>query len=71
MKKYFFILTLILAASSCDYREYPQEQEWKENIREMEKEKEQDPRNFDEEMEQEKRQREVNANDIIWTPANQ
>lgn len=63
MKKIFFILTVILSAGSCDYKEYPEEQEWKEEFiesqEEMEKEKRKDPRHFDKEMEMEQDQREV------------
>jgi hypothetical protein len=69
MKKVFFILTLTLLGTSCDYREYPQEQEWKETIKrpiqEMEKEKEKDPRHFDEESQKEEEQREVRADDLV------
>ncbi len=41
MKKVFFILTL-LQITSCDYREYPQEEEWKEDFQEKQQEMDQD-----------------------------
>lgn len=64
MKTPIFIMALFLASASCDYKEYPQEQEWKENLKDdsrekMEKQKEQDPRKLDDVMEQEQDHREV------------
>lgn len=63
MKKILFIMTLLLGSAACDYKEYPEEQEWKENLKEsqekMQDEKKQDPRSLDKEMEQEQDQREV------------
>lgn len=79
MKKLFFILTLILLAPSCNRTE-PQEQQFNEDIQEMNEEKTKDPRMFDKEQEQEQDMREVKRepgsmtqdelDKIIWTPAN-
>lgn len=67
MKNILFILTLLFSFS-CDYREYPEEQEYKEDIQqEMEEEKEKDPRDFDEERELELQDREVDAGDDVAT----
>lgn len=40
MKRILVVFTLLLAVTSCDYREYPQEEEWKEDF--MEKQEEED-----------------------------
>lgn len=70
MKKLFFILTLILLAPSCN-RTDPQEQQYNEDVQEMNEEKVKDPRMFDKEQEQEQDMREVNLDKINFTPANQ
>lgn len=40
MKRVLIFFTFLFAATSCDYREYPQEEEWKEDF--MEKQEEED-----------------------------
>ena len=43
MKNGFFILTVLLLLAGCDYREYPQEEEWKEEFnKEMQEDDERD-----------------------------
>lgn len=44
MKKGFFILTLLISFTGCDYREYPQEEEWKEEFQEKQEEMDSDER---------------------------
>lgn len=80
MKKLFFILTLILLAPACNKTDTV-EPELQEDVQEMKEEKQKDPRHFDEDMEKDVERREVkreptsnqdvDANKIIWTPANQ
>ncbi|MFP5386531.1 MAG: hypothetical protein ACLGHN_10660 [Bacteriovoracia bacterium] len=40
MKIFLIISAVMIFSSSCDYREYPQEEEWKENIEDQIEERE-------------------------------
>lgn len=80
MKNLFFILTFLLVMPACNKTD-DVEPQLQEDIHEMKKEKQKDPRQFDEEREREQDMREVrreptstqdvNPDKIIWTPANQ
>lgn len=59
------IFLFLLASFSCDYREYPQEQEWKEEIEKEEKETDEESA-----IDQRSREAEVDVNKINFTPAN-
>lgn len=62
MKILFPILVLLAIGGSCDTKEYPQEQEWREKLEDthkMKQEKKKDPRHFDKEQEQDQDYREV------------
>jgi hypothetical protein len=61
--KHLSFVFILLFSSSCDLRQAPQEQEWREDVEEMERDNKKDPREFDEIQEREIRQREVNRED--------
>lgn len=46
MRKVFILSGLLLAFVGCDYREYPQEEEWKEEFKEEIQEEEEREINF-------------------------
>lgn len=81
MKTAFFILTLLLVAPACNKTD-DVEPQLQEDIHEMKKEKQKDPRHFDIDQEKDLDRREVkreptstqpavDPDKIIWTPANQ
>lgn len=46
MIRLFALTSLLFAFTSCDYKEYPQEEEWKENFKEEMQEQEERDINF-------------------------
>ena len=46
MKRLIVLSTLLLSLGSCDYREYPQEEEWKEDFLEKQEEEKEREINF-------------------------
>lgn len=38
MKKILYVFSLLIVVWGCDYREYPQEEEWKEDFMEKQEE---------------------------------
>jgi hypothetical protein len=61
--KHLYFIFIMLFSISCNVRQAPQEQEWREDVEEMKKEKQKDPREFDEIQEKELHQREVNSDE--------